>query len=126
MEPKRAVRTQSKAVAVASNEGPPSLKELARRRGLHAMARWCYKHGLQFEDALQRLLGVAPIPVLTDVVQLGGAEHGRDDEGRRHWNGLIARWLAEIGAERAVLHQRSTRRDDPGATAERQATAARA
>lgn len=47
----------------------PDYRALARQRGTWAMARKLRKDGVPLHRALRLLLGVRPIPVLTDVVR---------------------------------------------------------
>lgn len=47
-----------------------TFRELARRRGVWPMARNLKKQGASLNSAMRMLLGVNPIPVLTDAVIL--------------------------------------------------------
>lgn len=53
----------------------PTFRELARRRGVLPMAKNLRKQGCSLRSAMRMLLGVNPIPVLTDAV--GHSRKGR-------------------------------------------------
>ena len=47
----------------------PTMRELARRRGAYSMAKNLRRQGCSLSSALRMLIGVSPIPVLTDAVR---------------------------------------------------------
>lgn len=59
-----------------------TFRELARRRGVWPMARNLQKQGASLNSALRMLLGVNPIPVLTDAVVIYDATTMADSHPR--------------------------------------------